>query len=58
MTAKEAIEIIEKATIGKSDCEVAIRVIRAEIDGWRNECEKLEVTLEKAAAKMIAAGIL
>ena len=40
MTAKEAIEIVEKATHGNADCQVAIQVIRREIEDWRNECEK------------------
>ncbi len=57
MTAKEALEIVEKATANDSECEVAIQVIRKEISYWRDECEKLEITLEKSVARMIAAGI-
>jgi hypothetical protein len=58
MTAKEAIAIVEKATEGNAECQIAIDVIRREITDWQNEVEKLWITLEKAAAKLVAEGLM
>lgn len=58
MTAQEAVAILEKATEGSGECATAIRVVRAELECLRDECERISVSLERACDKLVAAGLI